>query len=111
MIPKEFERRFHDKRLELDCRLGGYCPVQGMGTVAGRPFYFHARHDTWTFAVSETAGLEPEDRYSGEKGFYREGAYGERGGEEAGWMPLDEAEALIRRCAEEYESARMSPVT
>jgi hypothetical protein len=106
MMRKEFERTIRDEQLELDCHLSGYCPVQGMGTVAGRPFYFRARHDAWTFAVSETPDLEAEDIYSSEKGFYKQSAYGKPGGEEAGWMPLDEAETLIRHCAAEYASTK-----
>jgi len=40
-------------------RLWGQCPVQAFGTVNGLPFYFHARFDTWTFAISATPDIDP----------------------------------------------------
>ena len=33
--------------------LGGYCPVQGDGWVGGKPFYFRARGDRWSFAIAD----------------------------------------------------------
>lgn len=53
--------------------LGGYVPVQAEGRVAGRPFYFRARHDEWSFAV---AG-DPEDS-----------ALEARSGRETGWFRM-----------------------
>ena len=34
-------------------------PVQVEGFVAGRPFYFRARHKHWPFAVSERDDINP----------------------------------------------------
>ena len=31
--------------------IGGFCPVQGQGTVDGLNWYFRARHDSWSFEV------------------------------------------------------------
>ena len=40
-------------------RLWGQCPVQAFGTVNGLPFYFHARFDKWTFAISASTDIDP----------------------------------------------------
>lgn len=40
-------------------RIYGFCPVQADGYINGLPFYFHARFDTWTFAISETPDIDP----------------------------------------------------
>ncbi|HEX8210452.1 MAG TPA: hypothetical protein VF584_09785 [Longimicrobium sp.] len=81
-------------------------PVQAEGTVDGSPFYFRARHDTWEFAVSEDPAVDAATIQSEEHGFYRTAVY--PGGPRASsYLPLAEAEALIRRCASEYlESQR-----
>ena len=75
----------------------GNCPVQGFGTVLGRDLYFRARHNGWSFDVADQAGNLPSDGYRGSDGFYREGDY-----PNAGWMPLEEAVAIIARCLREF---------
>jgi hypothetical protein len=37
--------------LEFSCMPSGFCPVQACGTIAGRPWYFRARHSCWEFRV------------------------------------------------------------
>ncbi len=83
-------------------------PVQAEGTVDGHAFYFRARHETWEFAISEDPALDPAMIWSKEHGFYRTAVY-PGGPRAASYIPLLEAEALIRRCASEYlESHRRS---
>ena len=79
-------------------------PVQAQGLVGGRPFYFRARWNEWTFSISEDPAVDPADFSSpGEDDywFFRQGTYG-AGGYSAGFMPLPEAETIIQRCALEY---------
>ena len=75
----------------------GNCPVQAFGTVLSRELYFRARHEGWSFEVSDHAGNLPSDGYRDSDGFYREGSYSQ-----AGWMPLGEAVKIIARCLREY---------
>lgn len=71
-------------------------PVQADGTVAGKPFYFRSRHDEWTFAIALDGG-DPVVIEAGNPGFFRGEPY-----EDASWMPVDEAKAILRRCAREF---------
>ena len=81
--------------------IGGNCPVQAEGMVNGVPFYFRARGDSWTFSV----GADPVGVSCGlSEGFHHEEEYGD-GPYDAGWMPVDEAEAFIRKGAELYLAA------
>ncbi len=75
--------------------------MQGWGTIAGHQFFFRARWDRWTFAIAESPDVDPVDIYSTEQGFYKEEPYA-NGPYDAGYMPRDEAEAIVRRCAREY---------
>lgn len=69
--------------------LDGNCPVQAEGTVDGRPFYFRARWQHWSFDVDDVT--------------FREARWGDSPFA-AGWMPHDAARNIIERCAEEYSS-------
>ena len=80
-------------------------PVQAEGTILGKPFYFRARYKHWSFAVSDTPSVAPVDIQTTEQGsahgFFAEEQYGE-GPFAASYMPLEEAERIIGRCAEVY---------
>lgn len=76
--------------------LGGNCPVQGEGTVNGKPFYFRARGEHWTMGI----GGDPV----GEPDWYCEEPYGSW--PDAGWMPREEAEAFLRSAAARYASGQ-----
>ena len=76
-------------------------PVQAEGAVDGHAFYFRARHESWEFAISEDPAVDPASIQSEEHGFYRTAVY-PGGPRAASYIPLPEAEALIRRCASEY---------
>ena len=98
----EGEREIDDPSIQLHCKLFGSCPVQGEGTVMGKRLYFRARWDAWSFAVAESDDVHPANVQLADQGFLREGSFGEPNQYEASWMPCDDAEAIIRRCAREY---------
>jgi hypothetical protein len=75
--------------------LGGNCPVQAEGTIAGKPFYFRARGEHWSIGIGGDTVGDPE--------WYYEEPYGD---EEyvAGWMSEDEAREFIDKAAKLYAS-------
>ncbi len=81
-------------------------PVQAEGTIAGRPFYFRARHDGWTFAVADQPEVDPVEIDSASaargRGWFRSGTIGTPREYRASYLSADEAAAIIRRCAAEY---------
>ncbi|HEV2863312.1 MAG TPA: hypothetical protein VGX48_20020 [Pyrinomonadaceae bacterium] len=79
--------------------------MQGWGTVGGNQFYFRARWAYWAFSVSEDPRLDPVYIWDSGRGFYVEGSYGKTP-YDAGYMPEEEAEAIIRRCAAQYLEGR-----
>jgi hypothetical protein len=81
---RKFDRKFSDTDLMVSGDLTGFCPVQGVGTVAGRRFYFRARHDSWSFSVAYSPEDDPVDIQLPDQGFLREGIFGTR--EDASWM-------------------------
>jgi hypothetical protein len=93
----ESTRILHDEALQLEGRIYGHCPVQAEGTVAGKAFYFRARWDAWSFAVADSVLDDPVDIQLPGQGFLCEGDY-----DDASWMSYDDAEALIRRYAQEF---------
>ena len=96
----EPERNVTDDAIGLSYRLYGAAPVQAEGIIAGKPFYFRARHEEWSFSVAPTAEADPVDVESERQGFYREGQYGRR--DEASYMPFDTAEAIIKGNVHDY---------
>ena len=76
---------------------GGVGPIQAWGTVAGKRFYFRARHDAWSFGIALDPALDPVDVQVPGAGFLIEETYGANS--DASYMPEDAAEAVIRRCA------------
>lgn len=77
--------------------LFGNCPVQAYGTVAGRPFYFRARGDRWTFGVGDGGCAEP----GGEVAWSHEEEW-----VDAGWMNEAQARACIEKAAGLYLVSR-----
>ena len=84
----------------------GACPVQALGTVRGRDLYFRARHGEWSFDIADTAGNLPSDGHADSNGFYREGIDPHHG-----YMPLQEAVAVIAECLRDYTGGRKSSAT
>lgn len=102
----KFERPISSTQLNLVGKVYGSAPVQGEGTINGYPFYFRARHDEWTFSISENAEVDPVDIQlieTGKKhGFFKKEPYGDEGGELAGYLEFSEAEQFIFACCRAY---------
>lgn len=79
--------------------LGGTCPVQAEGTIAGLPFYFRARGAQWSFSVGADPIGAPDWRYVE--------PYGDQ--YEAGWMEQTEAIAFIIKAACFYLAGKDAP--
>lgn len=78
-------------------------PLQIEGNVNGKAFYFRARWDQWTFAISYDDKVHPAKILSSKDGFFfRCGDVGESGGYAASWMSVDEAMDIIARCIRSY---------
>ena len=88
--------------LRID-NIGGNCPVQAEGVIEDErtfksyPFYFRSRWDRGRMGIGEdpvgiVIGTNP--------GWHKGEIYIDP--PMAGYMPLDEAERLIRECAEEF---------
>jgi hypothetical protein len=97
---------------ELDIVLKRTCdaaPVQYEGTVNGRPFYFRARWDAWSFSIADTLdeAITASDLWIPPGGFFRESTFG-TGDYAASYMPHEEAEHIITQCANEYISQKHS---
>jgi hypothetical protein len=88
-------------RCEFTCLAA---PVQAEGTLAGHPFYFRARGDEWSFAVSEQPDVDPAALHSAQaaegSGWFRGGTFA--GAYTGSRLPRDDAEMLIHLCAREY---------
>ena len=76
-------------------QIGGNCPVQAEGTIAGEPFYFRARGEHWSIGIGGDVVGEPD-------WFYQEEYPGEKFA--AGWMTEAEAFAFISQAAERYDA-------
>lgn len=83
---------------------GGYCPVQGWGSCDGHPWYFRSRGEHWTLTVSKPGG-DPVAEGKPMALYDREVEYGE-GPYDAGWMPHEEAWALILAGLGEFRAAQ-----
>jgi len=92
-----------DLARQLECEIWGSAPVQALGTVAGREFYFRSRHTEWTFEVATENGDLPTD-VGVEPVFYRESKY-----ENASYMSLEQGIAIIQRLASEYVTSTGRP--
>lgn len=82
--------------------LGGQAPVQAEGRITDRPFYFRARHSSWSLSVAATPEGDPiEACFGREPGWFYEAEWScaqlppERediaweGEDAAGWYPYD----------------------
>jgi hypothetical protein len=85
-------------------------PVQAEGTLGDKRFYFRARHEHWSFALSENGHIDPVDIDTAERGsaygFYVEERYSDKLSA-ASYMPIDEATRIIESCAEADLRQRM----
>lgn len=85
-----------EPNLEIDT-IGGYCPVQAEGTVFGKPFYFRARGQTWSFAWGDDP-LDDAPQYYVVRRYSSEPFA-------AGWMEEDEARGFIDSAVEHLAAA------
>jgi len=81
---------------------GGYCPVQSDGTINGFPAYFRARHNVWRLTIVKAA-RDPVLARDEDVLYERSEDYKLHEPFAAGYMPTEEALAIIRRCAEEFD--------
>lgn len=77
--------------------IGGNCPVQAEGTIAGKPFYFRARGRKWSFEV----GDGDLDDIAWVANWHYEESYGD-GPYDAGWMPEKDALRFIQEAVQRY---------
>lgn len=75
--------------------LGGSCPVEGEGTIDGKPFYFRARGERWTIGIGGEPVGEPE--------WLHNQPYGDEAFA-AGYMSEDEARGFIENAASLYRA-------
>lgn len=105
------ERHIDDTVARLVCHIYGQAPVQADGLVDGKPFYFRSRWAAWTFTVCvshdiDAAAIDPPVEQPGffqtneYRGYFLSGDYGTE--PEASFMRYDEAERIIRECAQRY---------
>lgn len=81
--------------------LGGPVPVEGEGLLDGRPWYFRARYNTWSFNWADTADADPIYVNLGyEPGVHYEQPYKVAEPYAAGYMSLDEAFELVCKARE-----------
>jgi hypothetical protein len=78
-------------------KIGGNCPVQAEGTIAGQPFYFRARGEHWSIGIGGDVVGDPD--------WYHEEEYSDEQFA-AGWMTEAEARAFIEKAAEKYQAAQ-----
>ena len=87
-------------------------PVQAEGRVAGRRFYFRARHDEWRFVVAEHPDVDPAmldaDASARGLGWWAEGAIGAAREHRASRLCGTEVHALLEQCARRYLAERTS---
>ncbi len=98
---RELTRHVSDREAALDVQLGGFCPVQGLGTIGSQRLYFSARGDSWHLAIANGPEVDPVTMTSHQDGFYVEEVYAGNA-RSAGWMTLVEAESLVRRCVDAF---------
>lgn len=89
--------RVRDSDNVCSYEIGGNCPVQGYGDVRGRELYFRARWVSWSFEIADSNGILPSNDGDSADGFYRKGDH-----PAAGWMPIEEAAAIVERCLAEF---------
>lgn len=73
--------------------IGGNCPVQAEGTIAGKPFYFRARGEHWSIEIGGCIDDgRPEWRHAEFHGEWPD----------AGWITEEEARAFIAKAAARF---------
>lgn len=81
--------------LEVEYELFGDLPIQALGVVRGREFYYHLRHGEWTFEVADECGDLMSD-HDQEPVFHRHGRVSYTD------STFETAKAQIQGCCMEY---------
>lgn len=83
--------------------IGGVCPVQAEGYIAGKPFYFRSRGSQWSIAIGgKDLICNPEYKYTENYGEWPQ----------AGFISEEEAIEFINRAGKEYiKKRRMTNVS
>jgi len=74
----------------------GQCPVEYCGIVDEYCFYFKSRGEVWSFSVTESKQIS-HDIHDEKFQFSCAGRFSHQEGE-AGFMPNEQAQALIKSC-------------
>jgi hypothetical protein len=102
--------RLENPELNLSGAIYGTAPVQAEGTINGFLFYFRARHDQWTFAVSEYPEIDPVDIQTTETGkqhgYFASGQYGNEFDYAASYMEIDHVKEIIHQCSRDYLTSK-----
>lgn len=85
--------------------VGGFCPVQGEGTVDGLSWYFRARHDDWSFEAWR-APFGPDGSLPSGPPIWSASAEYTDGDGDASWMPFSHAWRYIEECIAVGREAR-----
>lgn len=86
--------------------IGGFCPVQAEGTIDGLPFYFRSRGEHAELTISRV-GTEPVLPPPEDLVFYVRARIADW--PDAGYLELEEAEAMIERAALLYAWSQPAP--
>jgi hypothetical protein len=115
-LPELPQERHNDWSRELllcqgvtvESRLGA-TPVEYSGKADQKEYYFRSRGQRWQMIIGDTVDQCVEasltDHPLEKAEFYCEGRYG-RERFDAGYMPLEQAEEIIRRCVRLWRAAR-----
>lgn len=82
-------------------------PVEYIGQCDDKAYYFRARHQHWRMAIADTAAaaVSAETARAPMVYFCADGQYSDDA-EAAGYMPLEQAEEIIRRCVKLWRAAQ-----
>jgi hypothetical protein len=110
-MKRQWSGEVHDETLKLHGRVGGLVPVQGTGELEGKPWYFRARHEGWTFTMAKEGGDVHKVRSMFHGAALEDGWNIEKewpfGTFSAGYMPVKAALAIVRACARMYYAGRL----
>ena len=102
---------FENIELNIRGKIYGSAPVQAYGTINGFPFYFRARWDAWSFAISENPQIDPVDiqleEQGKEHGYLAEGTIGKEWEYLASYMEFSMVKDIITKCSTEYLNSKL----
>jgi hypothetical protein len=95
-------------KLRLKGEIEGLAPVLANGTINGFLFYFRAKYNEWSFAISEHPEIDRVDIQYPEQGklygFFAKGEFGGVFESKASYMDNDNAVKIIENCVMGYLS-------